>query len=96
MGMIGEQFFEQVRACGIIPAIVIDRAQDAIPLGEALVAGGLPIAEVTLRTEAAIDAIREMRQVSGLLVGAGTVLNATWAKRAVGVGFSLHGGAGFE
>lgn len=59
----------------VIPVLVIDDAAHAVPIAEALVAGGLPVLEVTLRTAAAIDVIKAMKQVSGAIVGAGTVLN---------------------
>ena len=58
----------------VIPVLVIEHAAHAAPIAEALVAGGLPVLEVTLRTPCALDAIREMRRVPGAVVGAGTVL----------------------
>lgn len=62
---------------GIIPVLEIDAVDRAVPLAESLLAGGLPVAEVTLRTEAALDSIRVMaREVPEILVGAGTVI--TW------------------
>lgn len=60
----------------VIPVLVIEDAADAIPIARALVAGGLPVLEVTLRTRAALDVLRAMAQVEGAIVGAGTVLNA--------------------
>ncbi|MBO6766689.1 MAG: bifunctional 4-hydroxy-2-oxoglutarate aldolase/2-dehydro-3-deoxy-phosphogluconate aldolase [Erythrobacter sp.] len=59
----------------VIPVIVVDQLEHAEPLARALVAGGLPVLEVTLRTPAALDAIRAMRKVEGAIVGAGTVTN---------------------
>nr|WP_183982965.1 bifunctional 4-hydroxy-2-oxoglutarate aldolase/2-dehydro-3-deoxy-phosphogluconate aldolase [Sphingomonas jinjuensis] len=59
----------------VIPVLVIDDAATAKPLAEALVAGGLRVLEVTMRTPAALDAIREMKKVPGAIVGAGTVVN---------------------
>ncbi len=59
----------------VIPVLVVDRIEDALPIAEALVAGGLPVLEVTLRTPIALDAIRAMKQVPGAVVGAGTVLD---------------------
>ena len=59
----------------VIPVLVVDRVEDALPIARALVAGGLPALEVTLRTPAALDVIREMATVEGAVVGAGTVLN---------------------
>ncbi|GGA52643.1 bifunctional 4-hydroxy-2-oxoglutarate aldolase/2-dehydro-3-deoxy-phosphogluconate aldolase [Sphingomonas psychrolutea] len=67
---------EQImRTSAVIPVLVIDDAATARPLAEALVAGGLKVLEVTLRTPAALDAIREMKKVPGAIVGAGTVVN---------------------
>lgn len=57
----------------VIPVLVIEDLADAVPLAEALVAGGLPVIEVTLRTAVALDAIRAMSRVDGAIVGAGTV-----------------------
>lgn len=59
----------------VIPVLVIEDVSYARPIAEALVAGGLPVLEVTLRTASALDVIREMKQVPGAIVGAGTVLN---------------------
>lgn len=64
-----------MRKAPVIPVLVIDRLEDAAPIAEALVAGGLPLLEVTLRTPVALDAIRAMSKVPGAVVGAGTVLN---------------------
>ncbi len=64
-----------MRAAPVIPVLVIDRVEDALPIARALVEGGLPVLEVTLRTPAALDAIRAMKEVEGAIVGAGTVLN---------------------
>ena len=64
----------------LIPVVALDRAQDAARLGEALVQGGLPCAEITFRTKAAADAIRIMaRNYPDMLIGAGTVLNPAQA-----------------
>jgi len=64
-----------MRAAPVIPVIVIEDLDHAVPLARALVAGGLPTLEVTLRTPQALDAIRAMKQVEGAIVGAGTVTN---------------------
>lgn len=67
---------EQISNIGIVPVIAIDDAKKAVPLAKALVAGGLPVAEVTFRTAAAEEAMRSItREVPEMLVGAGTVLN---------------------
>ena len=59
----------------VIPVLVIDDVAHAVPIAEALVAGGIRALEVTLRTPCALDVIRAMKQVPGAVVGAGTVLN---------------------
>jgi 2-dehydro-3-deoxyphosphogluconate aldolase/(4S)-4-hydroxy-2-oxoglutarate aldolase len=80
---MSDPIFDTFHTIGIIPVLEIDNANNAAPLAEALLAGGLPIAEVTLRTEAAIASIRSIaREVPGVLVGAGTVLNRQQAKAA--------------
>lgn len=69
-----------------IPVITIERVADAALLARALVAGGVRVLEVTLRTPVALEAIKEMSQVPGAIVGAGTVLNARDAERAAAAG----------
>ena len=64
-----------MRMAPVIPVLVIDDVAHAVPIAMALVAGGLPVLEVTLRTASALEVIREMKQVPGAIVGAGTVLN---------------------
>ncbi|MGK6323859.1 bifunctional 4-hydroxy-2-oxoglutarate aldolase/2-dehydro-3-deoxy-phosphogluconate aldolase [Sphingomonas sp. DT-51] len=65
-----------MRTSAVIPVLVIKDAAQARGLAEALVAGGLKVLEVTLRTPAALDAIRAMKEVPGAIVGAGTVVTA--------------------
>ncbi len=78
---------EQFQKLGIIPVVVIDDAKDAVPLAKALCEGGLPVAEVTFRTDAAEEAIRQMSAVyPEMLVGAGTVLTTEQVDRAVAAG----------
>lgn len=62
-------------AAPVIPVLVIERLEEAVPIAEALVEGGLPVLEVTLRTPVALDAIRAMRAVPGAIIGTGTVLD---------------------
>ncbi|WP_439521907.1 bifunctional 4-hydroxy-2-oxoglutarate aldolase/2-dehydro-3-deoxy-phosphogluconate aldolase [Marivita sp.] len=83
------------RLAPIIPVLVVDDARVARPLAEALVAGGLPVLEVTLRTDAALDAIREMAKVEGGVVGAGTLLTPSDVQAAVAAGarFGVSPGA---
>jgi 2-dehydro-3-deoxyphosphogluconate aldolase/(4S)-4-hydroxy-2-oxoglutarate aldolase len=75
-----------MRLASVIPVIVIDDAARARPLAEALVAAGHRALEVTLRTPAAYEAIAEMAQVEGAVVGAGTVLDEVQLDRAIAAG----------
>lgn len=70
----------------VVPVVIIDDAKTAKPLAEAMVAGGLPVAEVTFRTDAAAAAISAMRDVEGLILGAGTVVNPEQVRMAVDCG----------
>ena len=75
-----------MRTSAVIPVLVIDDAATARPLAEALVAGGLRVLEVTMRTPAALDAIREMKQVPGAIVGAGTVVDTAQFEQVMAAG----------
>ncbi|RZM11408.1 MAG: bifunctional 4-hydroxy-2-oxoglutarate aldolase/2-dehydro-3-deoxy-phosphogluconate aldolase [Sphingomonas sp.] len=75
-----------MRTSAVIPVLVIDDAAIARPLAEALVAGGLRVLEVTMRTPAALDAIREMKQVDGAIVGAGTVVGTDQFEQVMDAG----------
>ena len=79
----------------IVPVLVVDSPADAAPLAEALVKGGLPALEVTLRTPAALEAIAEMANVPGGIVGAGTLLTPADVIAAKGAGatFGVSPGA---
>ena len=79
----------------VVPVLVIDDLSKAHGLASALVAGGLPALEVTLRTDCALDAIREMAQVEGGVVGAGTLLTSAdvEAAKAAGAQFGVSPGA---
>jgi 2-dehydro-3-deoxyphosphogluconate aldolase/(4S)-4-hydroxy-2-oxoglutarate aldolase len=71
----------------IIPVVEIERVEDAVPLADALASGGLPTMEITLRTVAAVDAIRAIAEARPeFLLGAGTILTASDAKRAANAG----------
>ncbi|MFJ6578525.1 bifunctional 4-hydroxy-2-oxoglutarate aldolase/2-dehydro-3-deoxy-phosphogluconate aldolase [Streptomyces sp. NPDC091368] len=71
----------------VLPVLVIEDAADAVPLARALVAGGLPLIEVTLRTPAALDAVRAIAaEVPEAVVGAGTVVSAAGVAGAVAAG----------
>ncbi len=78
---------EQImRTAPVIPVLVIEDVAHAVPIAEALVAGGLPVLEVTLRTPAALEVIRAMKRVPGAIVGAGTVLNPDQLAEALAAG----------
>ena len=79
--------FEHFYNIGVIPVVEIDSAERAVPLVEALLAGGLPVAEITLRTDAALDSIRLIaRESTDVIVGAGTVINREQAQAACEAG----------
>ncbi|MFB7030585.1 MULTISPECIES: bifunctional 4-hydroxy-2-oxoglutarate aldolase/2-dehydro-3-deoxy-phosphogluconate aldolase [unclassified Streptomyces] len=79
--------FDLAPQAPVVPVVVIEDAADAVPLARALVAGGLPLIEVTLRTPAALDALRAIADgVPGAVVGAGTVVSAAGVADAVGAG----------
>lgn len=70
----------------VVPVIILDDVSKARPLAEALVAGGLPILEVTLRTPNALKVMEEMAKVTGAIVGSGTVRNSVHMRASVDVG----------
>ncbi len=77
---------EMMRAAPVIPVLVLDDAIDPVALAEALVEGGLPVIEVTLRTPNALAAMRAMAKVAGATVGAGTVLDEAMLGIAIDAG----------
>jgi len=77
---------ERMTQSKIIPVVVLEDAEQAVPLARALVAGGITVAEVTFRTAAAADAIRRMSEVPEMLVGAGTVLTPEQVDEAADAG----------
>ena len=81
------EILEKISDIGIVPVVVINDAKDAVPLAKALMDGGLPCAEVTFRTAAAEQAIKEMSKAfPEMLIGAGTVLTIEQADRAIAAG----------
>jgi 2-dehydro-3-deoxyphosphogluconate aldolase/(4S)-4-hydroxy-2-oxoglutarate aldolase len=78
-----------MRLAPVIPVLVVDDPARAEPIAEALVEGGLPVLEVTLRTPAALDVIREMANVEGAVVGAGTVLIPRDLEASIAAGASF-------
>lgn len=75
-----------MRAAPVIPVLILDEERDWPELAETFVAAGLPVLEVTLRTPLALEAIRQMAQVPGAIVGAGTVLNEVQLAQAIDAG----------
>lgn len=92
-----DPILKQISNVGIVPVIAIDDAEKAVPLAKALVAGGLPVAEVTFRTAAAEEAMRAIvREVPEMLVGAGTVLTHEQVDRALEAGARFIVSPGFN
>lgn len=93
MKTLEEQFYDYA----VVPVVVLDDADDAAPLADALIKGGLPCAEVTFRTEAAEESIRIMSEkYPEMLVGAGTVLTTEQVDRAVAAGAKFIVSPGFD
>lgn len=92
-----EDVLVQLGEMGLVPVVVIEDADDAVALGQALLAGGLPCAEITFRTTAAADAIRLLTaECPEMLVGAGTVLTVAQAETAVASGARFIVTPGFD
>jgi len=92
-----EAIFKRIKETGIIPVITISDADKAVPLAKALLAGGIPCAEVTLRTAQGEECIRRIRaEVPQILVGAGTVLTAEQARIAADAGAMFVVSPGFN
>ncbi|MDE1351331.1 bifunctional 4-hydroxy-2-oxoglutarate aldolase/2-dehydro-3-deoxy-phosphogluconate aldolase [Vibrio aestuarianus] len=88
---------EQLKTLKVIPVIAIDKAEDVIPLGKVLAENGLPAAEITFRSEAAVEAIRLLRETQpDMLIGAGTVLNREQAIAAKEAGATFIVSPGFN
>lgn len=90
MDMSTNDVFSQLSRHVVIPVIAIDAVEAAIPLADALIEGGLPVAEITFRTAAAADVIAKIaKERPGMIIGAGTVLNAENLRRARDAGASF-------
>lgn len=88
---------EALRRWRIIPVIIIEDPTNAVPLASALLAGGLPIAEITLRTKGALESLRRIKDAQPeMFAGAGTVLNVAQAKQAKGAGAEFVVSPGFN
>lgn len=95
--MFMDIIIETISQFGVIPVIKLDRSSDAFLLGDSLVSGGLPVAEVTFRTDAAEESIRIMsRAFPDVVLGAGTVLKIDQVKTAVDAGAQFIVSPGFS
>lgn len=91
------QMVDQITQLGIVPVVKLNDAKDAVPLGKALIAGGLPVAEITFRTAAAEQSIRNIsKELPDMLVGAGTVLSVEQARQAKQAGAKFIVTPGFN
>ena len=93
--MIPESLSARITTAGIVAVLIIDREEDGVPLANALLAGGVDVIELTLRTPAALGALRRIREeVPEMLVGAGTVLSPAQvlAVKAAGAAFAVSPG----
>jgi len=89
--------YERIGELRVVPVLAIESVDAAIPLADALIAGGLPVAEITFRTSAAADVISKLKQERPeLLIGAGTVTNPDQAKAAKGCGAEFAVAPGFN
>lgn len=87
----------RLAAAGVVPVVVLDKAEDAVPAAKAMVAGGIDVMEITFRTAAAADSIRAVAaEVPEMLVGAGTVLNLEQCKLAVECGAKFIVSPGYD
>lgn len=81
--MLNDRFSQ----CGVIPVVVLDKEEDAVPLAKALLDGGIDVAEITFRTKAAENSIRKIsKEVPEMFVGAGTIINLEQLNRAINAG----------
>ena len=88
---------KEIGHTGIVPVVVLNKVADAVPLANALIKGGLPCAEVTFRTDAAEESIREIaKKFPEMFVGAGTVLTTEQVDRAIGAGAKFIVSPGFN
>ena len=91
------KIMDRIGEIGVVPVVKIEDAKNALPLGKALLAGELPVAEITFRTGAAEETIKRLnKELPGLLVGAGTVLTVEQVKRARGAGAGFIVSPGFN
>lgn len=88
---------ERLRNAGVVPVVVLERAEDAVPAARAMLAGGVDVMEITFRTAAATEAIRNVAaECPEMLVGAGTVLTVEQCEKAVALGAKFIVSPGFD
>ena len=88
---------ERLRNAGVVPVVVLERAEDAVPAARAMLAGGVDVMEITFRTAAAAEAIRNVAaKCPEMLVGAGTVLTVEQCEKAVALGAKFIVSPGFD
>ena len=92
-----ETIINQLETYKVVPVVKLDKPKDAVPLGNALVKGGLPIIEITFRTDAAAEAIENLsRELPDICVGAGTVLSVDQVNQAIDSGARFIVAPGFN
>jgi 2-dehydro-3-deoxyphosphogluconate aldolase/(4S)-4-hydroxy-2-oxoglutarate aldolase len=92
-----DHIFEQIGKFKLVPVVKIERAADSLALGNAFLAGGLPLAEITFRTDAAQESIRILsKSLPEMLIGAGTVLKVDNVKKAIQAGAKFIVAPGFN
>ena len=92
-----QEILDTLGHLGVVPVVKIEQADEAVPLGNALIAGGLPCAEITFRTGAAEEAIRRIAsELPQVVIGAGTVLSVEQAEKAVAAGARYIVSPGFD
>ena len=88
---------ERIERCGVVPVVVLDRPEDAVPTAQAMLRGGIDVMEITFRTAAAPEAIRSVSEsVPEMLVGAGSVVTLEQCRRAVDCGAKFIVSPGFD
>ena len=88
---------ERLRNAGVVPVVVLERAEDAVPAARAMLAGGVDVMEITFRTAAAAEAIRNVAaECPEMLVGAGTVLTVEQCEKAAALGAKFIVSPGFD
>lgn len=88
---------ERINSCGVVPVVVLENIDDAVPTAKALLAGGIDVMEITFRTAAAADSIKAVaKEVPDMLVGAGTVVSLDQCKKAVECGANFIVAPGYD